>query len=389
MIERFNDSSLPVELANNGYYRVGSKIFLKSFNAVLESQCTKHHIQWDFNKNKFIESAKENKLYSKTLFQLYIERAKQLRDNYDYLILAFSGGADSDNILKVFTNNGIELDEIWSDFPKKLWEKANYKINFSTDPSNIPSEYYTVVLPELNQLAKQHPNIFINFTDTTDYFSIEDFEDTVSLTNFPSAYWTVKRWRYILEYASKLAENGKKVAIITGTDKPLPYIKDGNYGFLLTDRVSFLKSDIIKGNQVFVEYFYWTPNFPEIAVAQAKTVWNYLLNNKNYAVNIIDSYHSGIAETHIRSKGFDSLIKQICYPYWDFSKHQVNKNFYFNNTHYKGFIQPFKNERFLQSFSTATTILSKISPQYFNDGISIASDLKNHYFFIPLGEFNV
>jgi hypothetical protein len=38
---------------------------------------------------------------------LYKERAQQLRDNYDELILYYSGGSDSHNILHTFLQNNI------------------------------------------------------------------------------------------------------------------------------------------------------------------------------------------------------------------------------------------------------------------------------------------
>ena len=44
-----------------------------------------------------------------SLNQLYKERAQQLRDSYDYLILYYSGGADSHNVLMSFINNNIKL----------------------------------------------------------------------------------------------------------------------------------------------------------------------------------------------------------------------------------------------------------------------------------------
>lgn len=48
----------------------------------------------------------------KSLKQLYKERAQQLRDNYDYLILYLSGGADSVTVLNSFVDNNIWLDEV-------------------------------------------------------------------------------------------------------------------------------------------------------------------------------------------------------------------------------------------------------------------------------------
>ena len=50
---------------------------------------------------------------NKSLQDLYLKRAIELRNEYDYLILNYSGGSDSHNILETFMLNGIFLDEIF------------------------------------------------------------------------------------------------------------------------------------------------------------------------------------------------------------------------------------------------------------------------------------
>ncbi len=49
---------------------------------------------------------------TKSLKQLYRERAQQLRDDYDYLVVYFSGGSDSITVVNAFLNNNIKIDEI-------------------------------------------------------------------------------------------------------------------------------------------------------------------------------------------------------------------------------------------------------------------------------------
>ena len=48
-----------------------------------------------------------------SLKELYKQRAIQLRDKYDYLILSYSGGSDSHQALETFLNNNIFIDEIF------------------------------------------------------------------------------------------------------------------------------------------------------------------------------------------------------------------------------------------------------------------------------------
>ena len=48
----------------------------------------------------------------KSFDELLKERCIQLRDKYNYLILYFSGGSDSETTLQSFIRSGIHLDEI-------------------------------------------------------------------------------------------------------------------------------------------------------------------------------------------------------------------------------------------------------------------------------------
>ena len=44
--------------------------------------------------------------------ELRKQRAQQLRDKYDYLVLYYSGGSDSQTVMNSFVNNNIDLDQI-------------------------------------------------------------------------------------------------------------------------------------------------------------------------------------------------------------------------------------------------------------------------------------
>lgn len=72
----------------------------------------KNHNNIIFKIHKSFEEADWSKEPTKSLQQLYKERAQQLRDKYNYLIVYFSGGADSITVLNSFINNNIHLDEV-------------------------------------------------------------------------------------------------------------------------------------------------------------------------------------------------------------------------------------------------------------------------------------
>jgi hypothetical protein len=385
---KFEDSQMPFEKTIHGYYRVGEKFFYKNFNAILESNITKLPISWDFHRTKFTNSINNINL-NLNLNEQYKLRAEQLRDNYDYLILAFSGGSDSDNILRVFLKNNIKLDEVWSSFPKTLIEKSNYIISRDLDVTNMPSEYYLVIKPELEKLAVTHPEIKITVSDPSAQLTNEDYEDTLTLLNFPQSYMTIKRWRRLIEHTSHLTSKGKKVAIILGADKPIPHIKDNTYGILFSDKGTFLKSDIVFDELCSVEYFYWSTNFPDLPIAQGRKLWSFLLGNKKITSDLLKNQIAGNPNAFFRKTGFDEITKKICYPDWDFTKHQVGKSTFLNNVQYSKFLAPHMNNKFYQSYMHNINTINRLDPTIsFNDGKSALSDIKLHYSFYSLGEIN-
>jgi hypothetical protein len=100
------------------------------------------------------------------LNQLYKEQAQRLRDKYQYLILYYSGGADSHNILMTYINNNIKLDEIIVRWPKPLTEGKLYTPNnVDNTTRNIWSEWDYAVKPTLDWLKQNHPEIKITIKD--------------------------------------------------------------------------------------------------------------------------------------------------------------------------------------------------------------------------------
>ena len=75
------------------------------------AQKTGGNIRWNFNDSAYgqINWQQEPAV---NIDILYLMRARQLRDQYDHLVLNFSGGSDSTNILYAFLKNNIHIDEI-------------------------------------------------------------------------------------------------------------------------------------------------------------------------------------------------------------------------------------------------------------------------------------
>lgn len=102
-----------------------------------------------FKINDSFEKADWTKEPTKSLKQLYKERAQQLRDNYDYLILYFSGGSDSITVLNSFLNNDIPLDEVViNSFPEI--EKDILNCNYAKEYLKLRSFSGKITINDIN-----------------------------------------------------------------------------------------------------------------------------------------------------------------------------------------------------------------------------------------------
>lgn len=390
---KFEDSLLPFSLRKQGTYICNGKNFLHKYNALVEATRTMKPVQWDFNFLHFNQQATAPRLSNIDLDTLYKARALMLRDEYSYLILAYSAGSDSYNILRTFIDNGIKLDEIWVDMPLNMVEQAGYIPNMSKDSGNIVSEWYYAIKPDLDKLRITNPEIKINISDPTINPSEEDFEDTVSVSGTITVYTSLKRYRYIRDYVMGISQK-KTVALVTGQDKPIPakHTRDGvtYYGFVLADYSTYLKSDESSNGKFLVEYFYWSPNFPVIAVEQARRVWDYLFVNQQEANEKFEHF-SDVNRRSFREKNFDTIVKKVCYSNWDFDRHQVEKTGQLTNGQFSSFLDLHKSERFIQSWrSNRDRSISALNANHFVPTLDGSKkELKSFTNFHTLGQFNI
>jgi hypothetical protein len=92
----------------HGYYTVDGIDFQSKIQACIFANKHNKKVEWKFN-NQAFDTYNWSIEPEQSLDQLYDRRANDLREKYDYLILSYSGGADSHNILmalldKIFTS---------------------------------------------------------------------------------------------------------------------------------------------------------------------------------------------------------------------------------------------------------------------------------------------
>lgn len=269
------------------------------------------------------------------LTDLYRDRAQQLRDKYDYLILKYSGGSDSHNILHTFLKNKIKLDCIYVNWPVSANGKGYYKPNFYDRSSkNELSEWDFALKPDLDWLSQEHPEIEIHVSDwladITREGSIEDAQfEKQNHYHSPISFY---RMQVFSQHERNLADKGISAGIIEGADKPCLWFKDDpnivNMGFIdwpLQHNLTFTG----KGS----EYFYWTPDMPLLAIEMAYQNFLYYKNNPRDRW-LLDSSIKDLDQLTLILEQRFQIAKKVLYPYWDFSRFQAIKDLrYLNGIH--------------------------------------------------------
>jgi hypothetical protein len=301
-----------------GVYRVGDLKFHSKLEAIEMHMKTGIHPTWDFNEAVF-SSCDWTREPVTSLPELYKQRAQQLRNDYDYIIVMYSGGADSANVLESFLHNDIKVDEVCSYSNFQTTGVRNNALN---------AEVANVSIPYIQQLQEQYPWLkykLLNILELElDYFNdcnnigwIYEMNMYFSPNNASRASLPmhVKEWRDIIE-------SGKKLAVVWGKDKPRVYQIGGKFAarFIdLIDDAATVKS--IAGNEPYAnEFFYWTPDKPEIIIKQAHLIKNYMQALTPQKLPFVSLKKSNFASIEYQGQLWylsNNGVHSIIYPNWN------------------------------------------------------------------------
>jgi hypothetical protein len=319
----------------NGYYKVDQEIFYNKFQALIYASKKNKDVKWIYYDDLYDNVCENIKLFDVSLEEIYKKRAIQLREKYDYIILNYSGGSDSHNILQTFLKNNIQLDMIFIQWPTSLMDKNLYLPNVIDKSNfNFHSEWDFVIKKDIEWLSKYHPDIKIEIADWAQTIDLNFYNDELfenNVTNLPSIARSQKQNTFS-KTESVLSNKGLKVASIFGVDKPAIGIKDNNFYFRMAD--TSCMAHVNPENPTGLEYFYYTPDMPEIPVIQCYKMYQHYIKNPNIFYMKTDLKTRLELYPHtIHDSSYDDLhnywevFKSICYPHWDFSRFQAEKPF--------------------------------------------------------------
>ena len=138
-----------------GYYKVDNLDFDSKILACIHATKFNNQVQWVFNNNVFDNYAWHIEPIE-SLDILYDRRSKTLRELYDYIIVSYSGGADSHNIVESFLRQGLHIDEIIVNTMEKGSNAFTTIDSNVKNPENAASEYYLQTIPRLKEISNKN-----------------------------------------------------------------------------------------------------------------------------------------------------------------------------------------------------------------------------------------
>jgi hypothetical protein len=223
-----------------------------------------------------------------SLQEYYDKRAWELRNQYDYIVLFYSGGHDSHNILDTFARNKLPIDEI-------IIRATNLE-NLDENNINIYSydiETKLVAYPIAKYYKETYfPHVKITFQDNTKL--VVDFWKNNSKLHEKNQFVPDPVHSIRLDYNRNfnIINENKKIAYILGADKPFINHDDIGYYTFINDDNSFRQAKRKHDQNYNIEFFYWHKNAAPMIAKQCHMILKDI-QNKNlleYASHKTDPY---------------------------------------------------------------------------------------------------
>lgn len=308
----------------HGYYLVGNQKVHNKIRALKLATDTKQSVTWHWADDVWyhVDWLNEPAL---DVYELYRMRARQIRERYDYVIINYSGGSDSQTLVDAFLDAGCHIDEIVT-----MWNRKYVReVKTSTDVRNIEAEFDLATAPGLERIRQRSPLTRITYRDICDsvlsVFNQADGESWLDLTTEHLNPGYMTRWSATSETDQlRTLDRGLRTVIVSGTDKPKVCIREdgGYYLYFLDTFVNNARgsTNLPEYDNVDYEFFYWAPDMPEISVKQAHMIRRW------FETNPVLKYLLSWGHTSYSNRtAYEQIVKSIIYPRYNFATFQVDK----------------------------------------------------------------
>jgi hypothetical protein len=297
------------------YYKVNGKVF---------------YDRWEFDSDPTLKKQAKfcyhdqtwrqldwNRPTDLSLDQLYALRAHEIRDQYDYVVVCYSGGADSANIISTFVRHEIPIDEIVNWNSMESTGMVQGTVNNQEFTCNA-----TPMLELLLRESKHRPKISI-YDETKLYQTW--FQD-LRKNFYPEylRYWGGLFCLFITGAIFKYLNlpRDKKIAIVTGADSPNLIYKDSRWHFYHWDmwQASGTWGTYCDPDLEFFtwEHFYRAPSAAPMIIKQLHAMRDFMCHHTESVYYYGDNDQGPRKRSPVRDKS-DRVLKpkifqQIIYP---------------------------------------------------------------------------
>ena len=326
------NNQIDIPNAELGYYSCNNLYFNSKIQACIYGTTNKQPIKWHFNDDIFDNYPWEIEP-TETLDELYDCRAREIREKYDYVMLAFSGGGDSNNVLESFLRQGLLIDEIVTNV------MGDYNSVTVFDPKvidnwNEAAEFKFQTLPRLEHVKNVSPRTKITILDLSLYavkfFSEQKDESWLEYTRERLNVSGLMRHNFIhFNEVRKQFDKGKKIAMVLGIEKPRTRInREGVMTMFFGDQavnIATTQEFMFDYSNAHVENFYWHPTCASMIAKQVHVIKRFLESTPEM-IPVWTPSISGDFQRMFRSV-HERVLRPILYSStWHKSYWQANKS---------------------------------------------------------------
>ena len=363
-----------------GYYRIGKYKTYSKVEAIEAGQRLNIFPEWIFNDVEFgcydwtVEP-------SESLEELYRRRAQQIRDTYDYVVIMYSGGADANNMLDSFVDNGIPFEEIAT---------LNY-LSADPDPTSyFNAELYQVAYPRIAQLRAlglQFCHRDIDLSQITQQV-LDDDHLRLNRAYLSNTHWGTNHFSksYIRETVPeyrRIIDSGRRLVFLWGGEKPRLFVEQGRFCMRFLDQLDHCvptRTQIENRDWEYDELFYWAPECVDMVCKQAHVLKRFVTQhridmNSHDVDRTLDNISDIFGSRHI-SVTYRNLVNKLVYPKFQFDLFSVGKR---PSVVWNPRDQVFwKDQKWKQHTILLSQHLKQLDPYWHNDPDDIDIGLVGH-----------
>ena len=303
-----------------GYYVSNGIEFESKLQALMYANFAKKPVEWVFNNNVF-----DNYTWTDepdlTIDQLYDIRSRQIREEYDYVILSFSGGSDSNNILESFLRQGLHIDEVVTNWALDASESFIVHDKNQRSTWNNVAEFKLNTVDRLNYIRNKSPRTKITVLDTSralvDSFIRANDESWVENKREVLNANGASNYNFVhFKEVRKTFDRNFKIALVMGLDKPKLKIVDNNLYLYFLDKIAniiSIQDHIQEYPNANTIYYYWAPESCAILAKQAHIMRKFLQQNIQYQ----GAFSLEAASNFESRRVTEELMKRIIYTNWN------------------------------------------------------------------------